>query len=314
MPCTEHISSTCDAGHKQSWKCSDGRPKNCPKCERDAMLAKRRQEEEMEAQKRREIEQREHLARLDAIDAQISKEHQAREDARLKKERSQVIEQKENDLAALIASRTEPTIPASPEPSVLVSPAPVVQASTLLKLQQMLPSPSNLLATASSMLSRTMDGRDDDKTLSDNASSNNPSPVEAVSQMPSSRASLLSRTMDGRDDDKTLSDNAPSNNPSPVEAVSQMPSSSASPKPFPKLAESPSKKEWLRQKNMEGASNPSIDSIMGMTGLEEVKRKVLNIKIKVDVSIRQNASLKQERFNAVLLGNPGTGGCSRLDI
>ena len=275
MPCTEHISSTCDAGHKQSWKCSDGRPKNCPKCERDAMLAKRRQEEEMEAQKRREIEQREHLARLDAIDAQISKEHQAREDARLKKERSQAIEQKENDLAALIASRTEPTIPASPEPSVLVSPAPVVQASTLLKLQQMLPSPSNLLATASSMLSRTMDGRDDDKTLSDNASSNNPSPVEAVSQMPSS---------------------------------------SASPKPFPKLAESPSKKEWLRQKNMEGASNPSIDSIMGMTGLEEVKRKVLNVKIKIDVSIRQDASLKQERFNAVLLGNPGTGGCSRLDI
>ena len=275
MPCAEHISSTCDAGHKQSWKCADGRPKNCSKCERDAKLAIKRQEQEMEAQKRREIEQREHLARLDAIDAQIAKEHQAREDARLKQERSQAIKQKENDLAALIASRAESTVPAPPAPSVPASPAPVVQ-STLSTL----PSPSEVLATASSMPSRSTDGpgSDDVKTSSDNASSNSPLP------------------------------------PVKAETISQTPSSSAPPKPFPKLAESPSKTEWLRQKNMEGASNPSIDAIMGMTGLEEVKKKVLNIKTKIDVNKRQNASLKQERFNAALLGNPGTGGCSRLDI
>ena len=270
MPCAERISSTCDAGHKQSWKCSDGRPKNCSKCERDAKLAKERQEQEIEAQKRREVEQREHLARLDAINAQIDKEHQAREDARLKKERSQAIKQKENDLAALIASRAELTDTADP------APAPV-KTSTLLTSQQMLPSPSKNLATSSSTLSRSTDGRDV-KTLSDNASSDSSLP------------------------------------PVKAETTSQMPSSRALPKPFPKLAESPSKKEWLRQKNMEGASNPSIDAIMGMTGLEEVKKKVLNIKTKIDVSIRQNASLKKDRFNAVLLGNPGTGGCSRLDI
>ena len=88
MPCAEHISSTCDAGHKQSWKCSEGPPKSCPKCERDAKLAKRRQEEEIEAQKMREIEQREHLARLDALNTSIAKEHQVLEDARLKQEPS----------------------------------------------------------------------------------------------------------------------------------------------------------------------------------------------------------------------------------
>jgi hypothetical protein len=243
-------------------------------------LAIKRQEQEMEAQKRREIEQREHLARLDAIDAQIAKEHQAREDARLEQERSQAIKQKENDLAALIASRAEPMVPAPPAPSVPAPPpAPVVQ-STLSTLQQMLPSPSEILATASSMLSRSTDGpgSDDVKTSSDKASSNSPLP------------------------------------PVKAETISQMPSSSASPKPFPNLAESPSKTEWLRQKNIEGASNPSIDAIMGMTGLEEVKKKVLNIKTKIDVNKRQNASLKQERFNAVLLGNPGTGGSSRLNI
>ena len=258
MPCTERISSICDAGHKQTWKCSDGRPKTCPKCEREAKLAKERQKQEIEAQKRREIEEREHLARLDAINAQIAKELQAREDARLKQERSQAIKQKENDLTALFASRAKPT-----STTVLPPPAPVVQTSTLSTLQQMLPSPSKIFATASSMLSRSTN-----------------------SSLP----------------------------PAKAKTTSQMPSSSAPPKPFPKLAESLSKKEWLKQKYMEGASNPSIDAIMDMTGLEEVKKKVLNIKIKIDVSIRQNASLKQERFNAVLLGNPGTGGCSRFDI
>ncbi|KAF8159698.1 P-loop containing nucleoside triphosphate hydrolase protein [Crassisporium funariophilum] len=78
-------------------------------------------------------------------------------------------------------------------------------------------------------------------------------------------------------------------------------------KPFQDLPESPSKQEWKRQKDFEGASNTAIDSIMEMTGLEDVKRQVLGIKAKIDTTTRQNASLKQERFNVVLLGNPGTG-------
>jgi replication-associated recombination protein RarA len=46
---------------------------------------------------------------------------------------------------------------------------------------------------------------------------------------------------------------------------------------------------------------------MDMTGLEAVKAQVLKIKAKIDVTKRQNTSLKDERFNVVLLGNPGTG-------
>lgn len=70
---------------------------------------------------------------------------------------------------------------------------------------------------------------------------------------------------------------------------------------------SPSKTEWQRQKDQENASNPAIDKIMEMIGLEEVKAKVLRIKAKVETSIRQNADLKKERLGLVLLGNPGTG-------
>jgi hypothetical protein len=40
-----------------------------------------------------------------------------------------------------------------------------------------------------------------------------------------------------------------------------------------------------------------------------VKQQFLSIKTKVDTVVRQNVSLKGERFGAALLGNPGTGEC-----
>lgn len=70
---------------------------------------------------------------------------------------------------------------------------------------------------------------------------------------------------------------------------------------------SASKTEWQRQKDQENASNPAIDKIMDMIGLEDVKSQVLKIKSKVETSIRQNTDLKKERLGLVLLGNPGTG-------
>ena len=65
--------------------------------------------------------------------------------------------------------------------------------------------------------------------------------------------------------------------------------------------------DWQRRKDVDGAANPHIDAIMEMIGLEPVKRQVLGIMDKVDVNVRQGTSLAKERFNVVLLGNPGTG-------
>jgi hypothetical protein len=79
---------------------------------------------------------------------------------------------------------------------------------------------------------------------------------------------------------------------------------SPTPPPPPKSA---AQEDWQRQKDVEGATNDAIDAIMEMTGLEEVKSQVLKIKAKIDLATRQNTSLKDERFNIVLLGNPGTG-------
>jgi hypothetical protein len=64
---------------------------------------------------------------------------------------------------------------------------------------------------------------------------------------------------------------------------------------------------WERQKSVNNEHNDSIDAIMAMTGLEQVKEQILAIKDKKDVAIRQGTDLRKERFNVAMLGNPGTG-------
>ena len=99
----------------------------------------------------------------------------------------------------------------------------------------------------------------------------------------------------------------PASGPSPPSTMAQPPKST--PKPTPK---SPSQEEWLRQKDMEGASNDAIDDIMAMIGLEDVKKQVLQIRAKIELTHRQGTSMKGERFNIVLQGNPGTGMMSNI--
>lgn len=75
----------------------------------------------------------------------------------------------------------------------------------------------------------------------------------------------------------------------------------------PEKKVSDTQSDWQHRKDIEGVDNPHIDAIMEMIGLEPVKQQVLTIMDKVDVTVRQGTSLAKERFNIVLLGNPGTG-------
>jgi autophagy-related protein 11 len=79
-------------------------------------------------------------------------------------------------------------------------------------------------------------------------------------------------------------------------------------------AQSPSEVEWERQKRVENASNDAIDALMKLTGLEQVKEKILDIKAKIETLARQGIDMKKERLGMVMLGNPGTGEniCSRF--
>jgi hypothetical protein len=71
--------------------------------------------------------------------------------------------------------------------------------------------------------------------------------------------------------------------------------------------DSPSRLEWIRQKRDEGAINKHLDLLMSMIGLEDVKAQFLKIKARVEIAKRQGVDLSKERFNVVLVGNPGTG-------
>lgn len=75
----------------------------------------------------------------------------------------------------------------------------------------------------------------------------------------------------------------------------------------PDWDKSEARDDWEWRKKYEGAENEALDSLVPMTGLESVKQQFLAIKTKVDTVVRQNISLKGERFGAALLGNPGTG-------
>lgn len=72
-------------------------------------------------------------------------------------------------------------------------------------------------------------------------------------------------------------------------------------------ADSPSRIEWLRQKDVEGAENNCIDSLMAMVGLEEVKAHFLRMKARIETARRQSVDMSKERFGVALVGNPGTG-------
>lgn len=64
---------------------------------------------------------------------------------------------------------------------------------------------------------------------------------------------------------------------------------------------------WISAKTDSGAVSRAVDKLMEMTGLESVKKWVVQIFQKLETARRQGIDLKQERFGTILLGNPGTG-------
>lgn len=100
----------------------------------------------------------------------------------------------------------------------------------------------------------------------------------------------------------------------PNDQTGRMSSSDATERPPTTGAESKAAQQWQSEKDGLGVGNEHIDTVMNLVGLESVKEQVLTVKRKVDTSVRQGASLSKERFNVLLLGNPGTGELSGIDI
>ncbi|RPA83460.1 P-loop containing nucleoside triphosphate hydrolase protein [Ascobolus immersus RN42] len=129
-----------------------------------------------------------------------------------------------------------------------------------------------------------------------NAQTTKPVPSASVPSAPSKQPD----DSDDPNTDQKTDDNQTASAPPPDDATQQ-------PSQEPTKVNSPAFDEWEDEKTRFGAVNEHLDDLMKMIGLEEVKQKFLRIKAKVDISIRQGTDLKNERFGAALLGNPGTG-------
>ncbi|KAJ6257338.1 Stage V sporulation protein K [Drechslerella dactyloides] len=73
---------------------------------------------------------------------------------------------------------------------------------------------------------------------------------------------------------------------------------------------SPQRQEWIRRKQQENIENKWLDKLMSMVGLENIKAQFLAIVDRVEVAKRigkQDEVLRNERFDALFVGNSGTG-------
>ena len=245
-----------------------------------------KQKEAFELRKKQDAEQLEYDQRIEALEKRITQERQALQEAQLAEERRQAIELKEKDLQEATA-RT-------------------MQAKSAVKVPPISKSPNQTLPILSSEFFEHLRHLSPQAPLGLNAASTSTAPDPAtsptVSQQPATLAGQAPTTPAGPAppaSSATPTENSPSNTTKPPVKIKG--------DRFPPLPPSESKLDWQRQKDLEGARSDAIDSLMEMIGLETVKAKVLAIKAKIDVAVRQGTSLKNERLNIAMLGNPGTG-------
>jgi hypothetical protein len=98
MQCEEILYSPCVNNHKRQYHCFRGPPANCIKCDRDAKMAARRQQQEFERQERMDREARQHADEMARIDAEIVREREKVRQSQLDEERMHALEQKKKDL------------------------------------------------------------------------------------------------------------------------------------------------------------------------------------------------------------------------
>ena len=65
--------------------------------------------------------------------------------------------------------------------------------------------------------------------------------------------------------------------------------------------------EWERLKTERGEKSKALDQLMSMVGLEEVKRKFLDVKTTIAAAKERKGKLRRQDLNLVLMGNAGIG-------
>ncbi|GLA87164.1 hypothetical protein AtubIFM56815_011439 [Aspergillus tubingensis] len=206
IKCTMTMHKICPKNHNYYWECSQGEPRVCPTCHKEAIEAERRRIEDAKLEEKRRKIQLEHAKQLAEIQYKIEMQRERLTNEQMVRDHQETLAQKQKELESLTA---------------------------------------------------------------------------VASRLTTSRSAATN------------------------ESAGSIGSDNSEPKTV--TLKSAARDEWERQKTEEGQSNAALDTLMGMIGLESVKDSLLAIKAKVDVVVRQGASLSDERFGAALLGNPGTG-------
>jgi hypothetical protein len=117
VKCQKPFEEKCPKGHDMHWKCFQGKPQVCSRCERVAKLAEKKRQEELEILTRRARAQLDHEEKLAELDAKLAREREALKDVELAEQRRNAILRKEEDVAQAAAhtrdARTNTTKPPS---------------------------------------------------------------------------------------------------------------------------------------------------------------------------------------------------------
>lgn len=106
--CPEILKRKCSKGHSETWKCSDGAPKACKLCDKDAKDAQEALQKSARENVKRTEKIEKHVHRIAKLQAQIDEVTQSMKDAHLDAEQQAAFEQKRQDLEKMKQSASSP--------------------------------------------------------------------------------------------------------------------------------------------------------------------------------------------------------------
>ena len=140
MQCDKVMNKKCPNGHAQQWKCSKGPSNSCGKCDRERVLAEKKQQEQFALQMKIDAEEQAHVRQMAALDAQLVREREQARATRQAEERKRALEQKRLDVQAAISQAYSAVPPPLLVPSTLTNPPPTQNNSILQSISGLLPS------------------------------------------------------------------------------------------------------------------------------------------------------------------------------
>ncbi|KAG0697519.1 P-loop containing nucleoside triphosphate hydrolase protein [Suillus ampliporus] len=268
-PCQHPYSGMCAANrHKLKWKCFQSKPDPCPICTGEVECAEEKRKRELELQQKIEAEELQRLIQL--AQEQLEHDlHMTELDAKLKAETDAIADAQVVQQRAIVLQQKNKEIEAAKANAQKAAANAQAQADAArFTLSSMKINPAPPAPPS---------------TLQSNVPPSSPLNPQLCTNPSTAQTPLNSQKS-----------NSQQRGPSSTTSSNTGHTSAAH-------------QDWIYQKQANGEKNSAIDSIMELTGLEDVKAQALRIKAHIDLMKRQGVPANKERLNLVLLGNPGTG-------